>query len=320
MASQYNITNEDTNDSPADSMRRYLSHVYLQVINSPIVWILPAAAFLSLFQLYPLVEAVRVSLTNLSLISPETSYIGLENYVQLLTSNRLLPSFVTTLLYAGGNLVTQITLGLLLALVIEYGMRNKISGGLLTRVAVMSAWVVPGVIVGLVWKIMLLGTEYGFINAILTGLGLEAVTFLSDPTVALISVITADVWRGTAFSMILFYAALKRVPEDLHRASEVDGAHTIDKYRYVILPQIKPMAFIVTILVSINSFNSFDLILALTEGGPGSATSVLALFMYQEAFSAFDVGLASAVAVVLLLITLSLATVYIRLYDISEAI
>jgi len=254
------------------------------------------------------------------LISPETSYVGLNNYIQLFSSNRLLQSFLITLIYAGGNLTLQVSIGLILALLIEYGIRNKISGGLVTRVAVMSAWVVPGVIVGLVWKIMLLGTEYGLINAIVTTLGIEAISFLSNPELALASVITADIWRGTAFSMILFYAALKRVPEDLHRAAEVDGANVLEKYRYVILPEIKPMAFIVTILVSINSFNSFALILALTEGGPQRATSVLALFMYNEAFNSFNIGLASAIAVVLLLITLSLAGLYIQLYDINEAI
>lgn len=314
------LYNEVTDDTAVSTIHQYITDGYLRAVNSPLTWILPAVAFLSLFQLYPLVEAVRASLTNLSLISPETSYVGVNNYIQLFTSNRLLPSFLVTLIYAGGNLVLQVSIGLMLALLIEYGIRNEISGGLVTRVAVMSAWVVPGVIVGLVWKIMLLGTEYGLINAIATAFGIEAISFLSNPDLALASVITADIWRGTAFSMILFYAALKRVPEDLHRAAEVDGANVPEKYRYVILPEIKPMAFIVTILVSINSFNSFDLILALTEGGPQRATNVLALFMYNEAFSSFNIGLASAIAVVLLLITLSLAGLYIQLYDINEAI
>lgn len=306
-------------------MRRMLStgrahSVFDRLTESPIGWILPACLFLAVFQLYPLIEVIRLSLTNSSLIRPETSYIGLQNYETILTGNQLPDAVVTTTWYVASNLILQIGLGLLFAILIDYGVRNKLRGSLLTRLAIMSAWIVPGIIVGFVWRIMLLETEYGLLNFVLIEAGIGAVSFLSDPWNAFASVIVADVWRGVAFSMILLYAGLKRVPDQLYRAAKIDGAGAIARYRYVVLPQLKGIAFIVTILVSINSLNTFDLIFSLTEGGPGKATTVLSLLMYNLGFTSFETGRASAAAVVLLVITMGLAVIYIWAYDLKEAI
>jgi len=185
---------------------------------------------------------------------------------------------------------------------------------------VLSAWIVPGIIIGLVWRIMLLETDVGVVNSALGQLGFGIVPFLSDAQTAVASVIVAGAWRGTAFSMIMFYAGLKRVPEQLYRAARIDGAGPVDRFRYVTLPQLKPVIFIVTILVTIYSLNSFDLIFALTNGGPGRATEVVALSMYKSAFDSYRMGMAAAQAVVLLTVTLAVTALYFKLFDIDEEI
>lgn len=291
-----------------------------RLLRGPLPWLLPTLLFISVFQLYPMFEVFRMSLTDMSLISSEESYVWLENYRQLFGSERFRSSLWVTGVYALASIVLQLGLGLGLALVIDYGVRRGLRGPLVTRVVVLSAWIVPGIIIGLVWRIMLLETDVGVVNNALGQLGFGIVPFLSDAQTAVGSVIIAGAWRGTAFSMIMFYAGLKRVPEQLYRAAKVDGAGPIARFRYVTLPQLKSVVFVVTILVTIYSLNSFDLIFALTNGGPGRATEVVALSMYKSAFDSYQMGMAAAKAVVLLTVTLAVTAVYFRVFDISEEI
>lgn len=289
-------------------------------VSHPLFWLLPALLFISVFQLYPMVEVFRMSLTDTSLISSQESYVWLENYRRLLGSERFYSTLRVTAIYSVGSIVLQLGMGLGLALAVDYGVRRGLRGPLLTRVVVLSAWVVPGIIIGLVWRIMLLETDVGVVNNALGRLGFDVVPFLSDAGMAVVSVIAAGAWRGTAFSMIMFYAGLKRVPDELYRAAKVDGAGPVARFRYVTLPQLKPVVFVVTILVTIYSLNSFDLIFALTNGGPGRATEVIALSMYKSAFESYQMGMAAATAVILLTVTLAVTAVYFRVFDISEEI
>jgi multiple sugar transport system permease protein len=285
-----------------------------RIQNTPITWLAPAALFLLTFRLYPLIEAVRMSFTNISLIEPEYSYIGLESYSQILSS----PSFWTmakvTLLFVTASVILQIIFGMLLALAIDYGVREKLVGTVSTRVAVLSAWVIPGIVIGILWKIMLIETSYGVINYVLQQVGLDVISFLSDPQMALASTIMANTWRGTAFSMIMLYAGLQQVPTHLYDAARVDGAKALQRFRYVTLPQIKPVVFINLVLITIYTLNTFDMIMSLTGGGPGHATEVLALFMYFEGFNQFHLGKAAAVAVLMLLVNVVMTAVYMRLF------
>jgi multiple sugar transport system permease protein len=292
-----------------------------RIVSRPLFWLLPALLFIGVFQLYPMFEVFRMSLTDMNLInSGSESYVWLENYRQLLTSERFYSTLQVTAIYSVASIVLQLSLGLGLAVAIDYGVRRGLRGPLVTRVVVLSAWIVPGIIIGLVWKIMLLETDVGVVNNALGQLGFGIVPFLSDAQTAVFSVVVAGAWRGTAFSMIMFYAGLKRVPDQLYRAAKVDGAGPLARFRHVTLPQLKPVVFIVTILVTIYSLNSFDLIFALTNGGPGRATEVIALSMYQSAFDSYQMGMAAATAVVLLMVTLTVTAIYFRVFDISEEI
>jgi multiple sugar transport system permease protein len=297
-----------------------LSGGFDRLQNHPLTWIAPAAAFLLVFRLYPLIEAIRMSFTNMSLIEPDYAYVGLGSYMQVLSS----PSFWTmarvTLIFVALSVVLQIALGMILALAIDYGVNTKLKGTIATRVAVLSAWVIPGIVIGILWKIMLIETNYGVVNFMLVQLGFNVQAFLSDPQMALLSTVMANTWRGTAFSMIMLYAGLQQVPTHLYDAAKVDGAKAFQRFRYVTLPQIKPVVFINLVLITIYTLNTFDMIMSLTGGGPGHATEVLALFMYFEGFTRFDLGEAAAVAVMMLGVNVVMTAIYMRIFIEEEEV
>lgn len=289
-----------------------------RIIDNPVPWLLPTLSVLALFQLYPLIEAVRLSLTNEVLTTTGTEFVGLENYVDLFTSIGFRQMVVVTAVFAASSIVLHTIAGLVLALAIDYGVRRGLRAHLTTRVSVLLAWIVPGIIIGLIWKVMLVESQLGAVNHLLGTIGIGPVPFRSDPTLALVSTIIAGTWRGTAFAMIMIYGGLQRIPQRLYEAARVDGAGRWARFRHVTIPQLKPVLFVTIILVSIYALNTFDLIFALTNGGPGQATEVFALFMYRKAFTDYALGEGAAVAVVLLGVNLLLTGVYLYIFDIGD--
>ena len=171
----------------------------------------------------------------------------------------------------------------------------------------------PGIAGGIIWQLMFNEASYGFLNGVLNSAGIPSVAWLSNPNMAIWSAVIANVWRGTAFSMILLYAGLLVIPQSLYEAASVDGATAIKQFWYVTLPQLRPIILINTILISIFTLNSFDLILSLTGGGPGRATEVLSLYAYNTVFRNFDLSNGAVLAVLLLVISLIFTALYIRL-------
>ena len=204
-------------------------------------------------------------------------------------------------------------LGLLVALALHRGVLRGLPGVSLVRVVILCSWIVPGVASGIVWQLMFNEASYGFLNALLRMVGLSPVAWLSDPDIAIWSAVIANVWRGTAFSMILLYAGLLVIPRSLYEAAAVDGATALKQFWYITLPQLRPILLINTILISIFTLNTFDLILPLTGGGPGRATEVLALYAYNTIFRNFDLSNGAVLAVILLLISLIFTLFYVRL-------
>jgi multiple sugar transport system permease protein len=292
-----------------------------RLVDHPLPWLLPTLVALALFQLYPLVEAVRLSFTDEKLSSLRTSFVGFENYVTLFTSSDFVDMLVVTAKFALSSIVLHVLFGLVLALAIDYGVRRGLRGHLTTRVAVLLAWIVPGIIIGLIWKVLLVESPLGAVNYVLGTVGIGPVPFRSNPALALASTIAAGTWRGTAFAMIMIYGGLQRIPPQLYEAARVDGAGRWARFRHVTIPQLKPVLFVTIVLVSIYALNTFDLIFALTGGGPAEATEVLALYMYRKAFeSPFDLGEGAAVAVFMLSLNLLLTAVYLSLFDIGDEI
>lgn len=278
----------------------------------PTLWMAPLLAAVTLFYLYPTLEVLRFSLTDASLLQPGYDYT-LGTFADLLTDPVLLQVMLVTAIFVFASIALQIVLGLTVAMAVNRASRRGLRGAVAMRTVVLTAWVMPGVVIGIVWSVVLNEAEYGLANQILAVVGLGPVTWLSDPQLALVSIIMANVWRGTAFSMILMYAGLQGIPDDLYEAATVDGASKPQSFLYITLPQLRPIMMINIILITIYTLNTFDMVLALTGGGPGRATEVLALRTYNALFVDFSLAEACAYAVIMLVVALLITLMYRRM-------
>ena len=190
---------------------------------------------------------------------------------------------------------------------------------MLVRSVVLCAWVMPGILIGVVWQIVLNEGPFGLVNSALGSVGIAPVSWLSDTKLAVLSAVTANIWRGTAFTMLLLYAALYTVNKELVEQSKVDGAGRFRTLWHVTLPQIRPVLLVNMILITIATLNTFDMILSLTGGGPAQATEVLALRTYNSVFVDFNLASGCVFAVFLLLASLILTVFYRRLLKEDES-
>jgi multiple sugar transport system permease protein len=272
----------------------------------------PLLAIVTLFYLYPAFEVLRFSFTNSNLLQENYDYT-LRTYARTLGDGVLYDVIWTTAVFVLASVVLQLALGLLIAVAANRARRRKLPGMVFMRSVILSAWVMPGVVIGIVWAIVLNEASYGLMNLLLSTVGVGSVAWLSNPNTALVSIIIANVWRGTAFSMILQYAGLQSIPDELYEAAEVDGAGALQSFWYITIPQLKPIILINIILITISTLNTFDMILPLTGGGPGRATEVLSLRTYNVIFGQFSLAGGAVLAVIMLAISLGLTLAYRRL-------
>ncbi|PID58144.1 sugar ABC transporter permease [candidate division KSB3 bacterium] len=231
-------------------------------------------------------------------------FIGFGNYRELAKSEFFWTSVGVTLKFSLSVVVFEILLGLFLALLLE----EKMKGLRLFRTIFLLPIMIAPVVVGLIWR-FLYDPSFGMINYFLSFLGIAPQTWLSDPSLALPAVVLADIWQWTPFVFLLLLAGLQGIPRSLLEAGEVDGTNYLQNLVYIKLPQIKSIIGITAILRLIDSFRSLVVMFVMTEGGPGMSTEVLSLHLYKTAFTSQRLGLASAIAVVLIAIILSLAAV-----------
>ncbi|PYQ77999.1 MAG: hypothetical protein DMG01_12845 [Acidobacteria bacterium] len=264
------------------------------------VWLMPAVALVATLLLYPMLELVRIAADGGTIAA-------------LLLDPQFRAMLAVTLVFVAASVTMQLGLGLGFAWLIDAARRRRAAGTLAARVAIVSAWVMPGVLAGVIWKILLIENRAGIINYYLSRVGAGPLPLLSSARLALVSVVAANIWRGCAFSMVLQYAGLQRVPRERHEAADLEGASAWQRLRWVMLPEIAPVVALNAVLITIATFNTFDLIMPLTGGGPARSTEVISLFMYRLAFFDLDPSKAAAVGVVMLAVNLSLAWVAVRL-------
>jgi multiple sugar transport system permease protein len=255
--------------------------------------------------------AVTYSFTNLELTglnSINWKWIGFDNYVRLFTRQGFLSSLWVTVVFTFFSaLVGQSVIGFLLAASMR-GLRGP--GRTAVEVAVMLGWLLPDIVAAFLWQATTSGT--GFLNTlIIQPLGFRPYNFLANHALAI--VIIANVWKGTAWSYLLFTAALDSISREILEAARVDGATGLQRVWLVILPIIRPHIATNMLFITIWTFTYFPLIYALTGGGPGSATEVLSIFMYHQSFGVGKLGYGSAISVAMVLIVGVLSIFYLRL-------
>lgn len=253
--------------------------------------------------LIPVVRLFHMSFTDRNVFG-QSSWIGTANFERLLDDKSFHKAVVNTAYYAALHVPMTILVALSLALLLN----NKLRGVAFFRTAAFFPYITSIVAIAMVWNI-LFSRDAGPINQVLRWIGIDDPPgWLTDTTWAMPAVAIVSTWRDMGYYMILFLAGLQTVPRELYEAARMDGAGRWQRFANVTLPGLRPTMFFVLVILTINSFKIFDLILVMTDGGPGQATTVISQFIYRKGFEESQFGYASSAAVVLFLICI-LATV-----------
>ena len=273
---------------------------------APYAFAASAAVYLLLFTGIPLFKGLDLSFTDTRLLNPEGgNYIGFENYQSLIGSEAFRNTVVTTLIYTVGTVIGSLALGTLSAVVIN----RAFFGRTFARGVMTLPWAVPTVAVALVFR-WIYNDADGVANTATQALGLGSPGWLTDPDMGMVSVLIATVWKVTPFVMLVVLAALQSVPDELYEASRVDGADALSTFKAVVLPALMPTLRVVALLMTIWSFRRFEIIWLLTGGGPADATNTIVINVYREAFSNSQLGLAAAVGMLGLVLSLIVTIAY----------
>jgi len=258
-----------------------------------VLFTLPALILMAIFLVYPVVQNFRYSLTNWNGITAP-SYVGLGNFRELFSDPLFRDVIKHTLQLAVFGTAASVTVGVLWA----YGIERRLPGWRTYRFLLFLPVVIPITVSGLLWS-LLLGPQ-GPVNVVLQDLGWKnPPVWLGDIRVTLWVVIAVSVWQAAGFTMLLVLGAMENIPREQHEAASLDGAGPLRRLVSIVLPNIRGTVAIVTVLQFISLLKAFDLVFAMTQGGPGNATDILGTYLYQESFAELRWGYGSAVAAVM---------------------
>ncbi|MCK9258508.1 MAG: sugar ABC transporter permease [Azoarcus sp.] len=279
-------------------------HEDLRDIPAAALMLLPSLVFLALFTYWPILRSVWFSFHDVMLGSPEIFFLGLENYTRLLADGLFWKSFGNTALYT----LLTIPLSIICALLLAVALDTRLRGMAFYRSAFFYPVMIPSVAAGMVW-VFLYAPGYGPINGLMAALGLPRLEWLYDRSWAMPAIILMSIWKYAGYFMLILLAALQLVPRDLYEAARLDGVSATRQLLHITIPLISPTLYFVIIIGVLHSYQIFDYVYVMTQGGPADATNVLTFYIYQNAFQFQDIGYASAVANALLLFIIALIAI-----------
>lgn len=270
-------------------------------------WFLaPMVLALAMVILFPTVYLFWLSVTHWVITDPDVRFTGFGNFSVLFRS----AEFSSAVWVTGIYLVSSTAIMVVLAMAFALAVSQQQSSGVVRTILVLPL-VIPPVVAGFTWRFLLNG-EMGFIGAyLLPGIGIRA-NMLADPAGAMASIVIADVWSRTPFMFVIFLAALQSIPRDYYEAIRLDGANRVQELLLVTLPLMRPAIVVALLFRVIDALNTFELIYVMTRGGPGRATQTFSILGWKTAFQGFDLGVAAALGVVMLVITTLCALVVFR--------
>lgn len=275
----------------------------VQTLNrwTPYAFLAPAVLIMGIGLLYPVAYSAYTSFFDwrMGASADTATFSGLDNYIWLVSNTLVRESLIVTLTFAFVVVVAEVTLGVGLALFLDRPMRGM---SFFRTIFILPMMIAP-IVVGLVWRYIYHPTV-GPLNQTLNAIGLPSVPWLSSPDVALLSIIIADIWQWTPFIFILSLAALQSLPRSALEAARIDGANTWQTIFYVKLPLMMPVIVVATLLRLIDAFKVLEVVYIMTNGGPGTSTEILSLRIYKEAFISYELGRASAISNMLLLLVM----------------
>lgn len=279
---------------------------------APYVLVAPAVLVIGFGCLYPTLFAARLGLYQWSLGDPwsEATWIGLSAFGRALRDPAVISSFGITLLFAAIVVASEMVLGTALALLLE----RPVRGMSLFRTIFITPMMVAPIVVGMVWR-YLFDTQYGLANYLVSLVGIPMQTWLATPTLAFTAIVVSDVWQWTPFVLIMALAGLQNLDQSVLEAAQIDGATPLQVILRMKLPMLAPVLVVTALMRLIDAFRVLEVIYTLTFGGPGSTTEVLPLLIYKTAFVGQQLGYASAIAVLLLVVVFALSIATLSLFN-----
>lgn len=270
----------------------------------------PSLVLIFALAIYPLLYTIFISFTELNMMTGETQYKGVENYIQAFTSGEFWNSIWVTLLFTLLSLLIQLPLGVLVALLLN----QEFKGRWLLRSVVLIPWAVPTLVNSTLWN-WIFNTQYGAANRILMQFNLisEPIIWFDSPMKAMGVIVFADTWRMLPLYVLMMLASLQTIPQSQIEAAVLDGAGAFSRFRNVILPLIKPMLLVVLVIRTMQALKVFDIIYMLTHGGPANGTMVISYYIYNQSFGFMHFSYGAALAIVVAVISTVITVVYVRI-------
>ena len=290
-------------------MTRFRNSGHLTDRQVGVLLVIPGLAIFIAVILYPFINAVFMSFTDRTLLNSNYDIVGLENYAKVFSDPYFFQTVRTTIIFVVFATLVPFTLGLIWAIVLNQGFR----GSEFLRGVTLVNWIIPGTAIGFLWTWIFNG-QYGILNALLTGMGITEgnVTFLGQPVSALACVIIARSWQMLPWYMAFLLGGLQGVPLDRIEAARIDGANNLQVFRYIVIPGMRQIFFLVLILGAIGYLQHFDIPWTMTEGGPARATTTLSIEVYRTAFKNWRIGQAATVGTIWAIMLLVFSIVYLK--------
>lgn len=271
------------------------------------VFLLPNFIGMLVFLIVPMIASLVLSFTDWDMLS-EVEFVGLENYVTILQDEVFYEALIHTITFIVLYLPSVIIISLSIALVLNSRIKGVVFFRALQFLPVITSWVA----ISMIWM-WLFNPEYGLINYALSLIGIDGPAWLHDPNWAMIAIIMTSVWKDIGFVMVIFLSGLQNIPEHYYEAAKIDGAGGIRRFFNITWPLLTPTTFFVLIISMINSFQVFDQVLVMTDGGPAGSTSVLVEQIYKNAFKYYKMGYAAAFSMILFIIIFAFTFIQNRL-------
>lgn len=276
------------------------------------LFLLPSLIGFIIFYAIPAVRGLYISFTDWDMLS-DPEFIGLENYTDMFGDRQFWRSLQVTVYYVLLNIPIQTVLAIGIAVMMDRVTQSSIIRGIFVM-----PWLLPPVIVALVW-LWMLDPQLGFVNNMLEAIGLNRLPFLGSPDYAMPSIALINIWQYTGYTALLFFAGLQTVPKSIYEAAAIDGANERRMFWSITLPLLRPVLVFVLVTTIIGSFQIFDTIAVTTSGGPVDATRVITWYIFEFAFQRFQMGYATAVSVVLFLILVVATLLQMRILRSDES-
>lgn len=277
----------------------------------PLLYVAPAGFLFTLLMLFPMLNVLRYSVMDGAIMKKNAVFVGLQNYLKLFADPVFWQAVEQTLYFTVMSVIFHLLIGLAFALLLNSNRVNPTIRSLL-RVLYILPWLFTAVIIAIIWRLLL--DPNGVVNSILMALHIIdfKVEWFSSPKTALHALTFANIWAGYPLYMVSLLAGLQGIPKDLYEAAGIDGAGEFQKFRYITIPQLKPIMVSIALLDFIWTMQVFPLVWMTTGGGPMYATEVLSTYTYKLAFSSYDFSKASASAICILIMSMSMTYFYIK--------